>query len=165
VGGGGRGVFPGGDGSGGGVAGGVLYLTLSGLDNDTCSFTVGQGGAIPTALGQGNGGTTSSISFAHNTGLNRSATGGGRGASYPSNGVSAAPGSGGCGGGGQSDCTFAGFHANASGTVRMVLVEVVEGWLAAAIVAVGETKSVLASLLNHQCPMERLSTCFCFDLI
>jgi hypothetical protein len=32
----------------------------------------------------------------------------------------------------------------------------VEGWLAAAIVAVGETKSVLASLLNHQCPMERL---------
>jgi mucin-19 len=62
VGGGGSGGYPGGGGSGGGGAGGVLYLTLSNLDNDTCSFVVGQGGAVPTALGQGNGGT-SSISF------------------------------------------------------------------------------------------------------
>jgi hypothetical protein len=69
---------------------------------------------VPTALGQGNGGT-SSISFTTNTGLNRSATGGGRGASYPSNGVSAAPGSGGCGGGGPADCSFSGFNANGNG--------------------------------------------------
>jgi mucin-19 len=114
VGGGGSGGFPGGGGLGGGGAGGVLYLTLSGLDTDVCSFTVGQGGAVPTALGQGNGGT-SSISFTTNTGLNRSATGGGRGASYPSNGVSSAPGSGGCGGGGPADCTFSGFNANGNG--------------------------------------------------
>jgi hypothetical protein len=114
VGGGGAGGFPGGGGSGGGGAGGVLYLTLSNLDTDVCSFTVGQGGAVPTGYGQGNGGT-SSISFTTNTGLNRSATGGGRGASYPSGGVSAAPGSGGCGGGGPSDCTFSGFNANGNG--------------------------------------------------
>jgi mucin-19 len=114
VGGGGSGGYPGGGGSGGGGAGGVLYLTLSNLDNDTCTFTVGQGGAVPTALGQGNGGT-SSISFATNTGLNRSAEGGGRGCSYPSNGSSAAAGSGACGGGGPADATFKGFNAGALG--------------------------------------------------
>jgi hypothetical protein len=115
VGGGGSGGHVSHGGSGGGGGGGVLYLTLSGLDNDTCAFTVGQGGSVPTALGQGNGGT-SSISFSTNTGLNRSAAGGGRSASYPSNGVSAAAGSGGsCGGGGPADVTFKGFNAGALG--------------------------------------------------
>jgi hypothetical protein len=89
-------------------------LTLTGLDNDTCAFTVGQGGPVATALGQGNGGT-SSISFTNNTGLNRSAAGGGRGASYPSNCASGLSGSGGCGGGGQADATFKGFNAGALG--------------------------------------------------
>jgi hypothetical protein len=114
IGGGGSGGYPGGGGSGGGGAGAVLYLTLSGLDNDTCSFVVGQGGAVPTALGQGNG-QSSSISFSTNTGFNRTAEGGGRGASYPSNGSSAAPGSGGCGGGGPADATFKGFNNGALG--------------------------------------------------
>jgi hypothetical protein len=99
---------------GGGGARGVLYLTLRGLDNDTCTFNVGQGGAVPTALGQGNAGT-SSIPFTNNTSLNRSAAGGCRGASYPSNEVSAAPGSGSCGGGGPADATFKGFNAGALG--------------------------------------------------
>jgi hypothetical protein len=97
-------------GGGGGGAGAVLYLTLSGLDTDVCSFVVGQGGAVRTALGQGNG-QSSSISFSTNTSFNRTAEGGGLGArSYPSNGSSAAPGSGGCGGGGPADATFKGFN-------------------------------------------------------
>ena len=61
---------------------------LTSLDNDTCNFTVGQGG-IATSLGAGNGGT-GSISFVTNTGFNRS---------YPSGGSSAIAESGGCGGG------------------------------------------------------------------
>jgi hypothetical protein len=85
---------------------------------------MGLGGSIPTVLGQGNG--TSSISFATNTSLNRSAAGGGRGASsFPSGGVvSAAPGgSGGCGGGGPSDCTFSGFNANGNGGVIVPIMQ------------------------------------------
>jgi hypothetical protein len=71
---------------------------------------------VPTALGQGNG-QSSSIYFSTYTGFDRTAEGGGgRGASYPSNGASAAPGSGGCGGGGPAaDATFKGFNAGALG--------------------------------------------------
>jgi hypothetical protein len=87
VGRGGSGGFVSGGGSGGGGGGGVLYLTLTGLDTDTCSIVVGQGGVVPTGLGQGKGGT-SSISFTTNTSLNRSAAGGGRGSSYPFSGTS-----------------------------------------------------------------------------
>jgi hypothetical protein len=92
----------------------IRRRSLFDLDTDTCSFVVGSGGAVPTALGQGNG-QSSPISFSTNTGFNRTAEGGGRGASYPSNGVSAAAGSGGCGGAGPADATLKGFNNGALG--------------------------------------------------